>query len=228
MHRFDARWKAAAPCLLIACLLVPAALVAGCSDWEPAVQGTGSVAVTSLPPGAEIYFDQEYRGTTPATITKAPAGDHTLELRKDGYERSARNVTVVNGGTTTIDSVLTKSAATLPVTVKTTATPAGKPGAPQIHVDGYWTLPAGGSMANPVSLLLHTEAFNVGTIDAREVTVHAFFSYEGREICWDEVELGTLNAGGHVVTDTMVSCMLPSGFTAPALVVRYESLEVTP
>jgi KDO2-lipid IV(A) lauroyltransferase len=35
------------------------------------------------------------------------------------------------------------------------------------------------------------------------VTVHAFFSYAGRDACWDEVYLGTLKAGGHVVTETM-------------------------
>lgn len=223
MHRLSPVLRA-----IIPCLLVLAVLVAGCSDWEPAVPGTGSVAVTSSPPGAEIYFDHEYRGTTPATVAQLAAGDHTLELRKDGYEQSARNVTVVTGGTAKIDVVLMKIATTLPVTVRTTTTPVGKSPAPQIHVDGYWTLPPGAGTANPVSLLLHTEAFNVGTTDAREVTVHAFFSYAGRDACWDEVELGTLRAGGHVVTDTMVSCTLPSGFSGPDLVVRYESLEVTP
>jgi hypothetical protein len=112
-----------------------------------------------------------------------------------------------------------------PQTVTITPSP---PGGPQIHVDGYWTYPQGRfTSTNPVPLLVHTEAFNTGPSAAREVTASADFWYQGRMVCWDTVYLGTLAAGGHVSTDTLVSCTLPSSFTDPDLEVRFENVAVT-
>ena len=118
---------------------------------------------------------------------------------------------------------------TLPVTFTTATILEPEKDLPQIHVDGYWAYPEGrSSTTNPVPLIVHAEAFNVGYTDAREVTVSANFYYTSRMICWNTLYLGTLKAGDHVSTDTQVSCSLPSVFSGPDLVVRFENLVVTP
>lgn len=222
MHPLPTAIRTIAPCLLIL-----AVFLAGCEGAPQKAPETGSVQVTSTPPGAEIYFDNEYRGTTPATIASVAAGEHTLEVRERGYERSVRTVTVAKGAVSTIAVVLTKTVTTMPVTIVTTVTPVATKNVPQIHVDGYWTFPPSPATAPPYLLIVHTEGFNVGTADAREVTVIASLSYEGRQVCSDTVYLGTLKAGGHVSTDTMVSCTLPTGFSSPDVTIKFDNVVVT-
>ena len=214
--------------ILVPCILALAIVSSACTGTETPGNTTGSVLVTSSLQGAEIYLDNEYQGTTPATVAQVPAGNHTLEVREPGYERSVQSITVIAGRSVTVSVDLVKISETLPVTVRTTVTPTVKAGVPQFHVDGYWTFSRAAETENPVLLLVHTEAFNVGTTDAREVTVHAMLTYQGRTLCWDEVYLGTLKAGGHIATDTMISCNLPSRMTSSDLVVRYQDVEVTP
>lgn len=222
MHRLPTILRVLAPCLLVLTVFL-----AGCSETESPVFTTGSILVSSTPSGAEIYLDNQYRGTTPATIAGVSAGSHILEVREPGYERWVQAVNVTAEDSEIITIVLTRIPETLPVTVRTTVTQKVKTTAPQIHVNGYWTYPPIAGSENPVPLLVHTEAFNVGTTNAREVMVDAMLSYQGRNLCWDEVYLGTLDAGGHVATDTMISCNLPSQLTSSDLVVRYQNVQVT-
>jgi hypothetical protein len=52
------------------------------SQEEPA----GSIEITSIPAGADIYLDGEETGkVTPFTMANIPAGSHTISVRKDGY-----------------------------------------------------------------------------------------------------------------------------------------------
>lgn len=222
MHRLPAILRVLAPCLLV--LVV---FSAGCSDTESPAFTTGSILVSSTPSGAEIYLDNQYRGTTPATIPQVSAGSHILEVREPGYERWVQAVNITAEDARIVDVALTPIPETLPVTMRTTVTQNVKTTAPQIHVNGYWTYPPAAASENPVPLLVHTEAFNVGTTDAREVTVNAMLSYQGRNLCWDEIYLGTLDGGSHVATDTMISCNLPSQFASSDLVVRYQNVQVT-
>lgn len=211
------------------CLVILGVFLSGCSSTPP-VQETGSLQLTSSPPGADVYLDNEYRGTTPATITAVPAGNHTVEIRGRGYERWSVPVTVIKGRALNISVTLAGIPTTQPVTFATAVSPTAKRDLPQIRVDGYWTYPQGfsGIASTPASLLVHADAFNVGYADAREVTVSANLYYEGRQICWNTVYLGTLTAGGHVSKDTMVTCPVPSGISSPDLVVRFENIIVTP
>ena len=215
---------------LSALVLVVLALFSGCTAPTPlSAPEVGTVQVTSTPPGAGVYLDNEYKGTTPVTIKEVPAGTHTIEVRQDGYERWISPVTFSKGSAGTLSATLVRIPATLPVTFAPATGPAAEADLPQIHVDGYWTYPQGrDGTANPVALLVHTDAFNVGYAGAREVTVSANFYYEGRQICWNTIYLGTLSAGGHVAKDTLVSCTLPSGLSSPDLTVRFENLVVTP
>ena len=77
-------------------LLVFGSVLAGCSSPELS-QETGSLQLTSVPPGAEIYLDNVYHGTTPAAITIIHAGTHTIEMRMSGYEPWSTPVTISKG-----------------------------------------------------------------------------------------------------------------------------------
>jgi hypothetical protein len=213
---------------LMPVLVVLAVFLAGCTAPAPLLE-TGSIQVTSTPSGAGVYLDNEYKGTTPVTLRAVTAGTHTVEVRLDGYERWTTPVSFTKGSAGTLSAIFVSLPVTLPVTFAPTTGPTVRPDLPQIHVDGYWTYPQGrDSTANPVALLVHTDAFNVGNTGAREVTVAANFWYQGRMVCWNTVYLGTLAPGGHVFRDSLVSCTLPSGFTSQDLTVRFENLVVTP
>ena len=63
----------------------------------------GSLFVESTPPGADVYVDGNYQGTSPVTVSAISRGQHQIELHKAGYEvlTSTQNVdtgqgTVVN------------------------------------------------------------------------------------------------------------------------------------
>lgn len=213
------------------CLVVLSVFFTGCDSTPVRPQETGSVRILSSPSGAEIYLDDEYRGTTPATVTAVPAGNHTLEIRESGYDRWSAPVTVKAGSMVNISATLFALPTTaIPVTFATVTIPTLKRSVPEIHIDGYWTYPQGvsSSTAGPVPLIVHTDGFNVGDVDAREVTVSANLYYGGHEICWKTVYLGTLKAGGHVSTDTMVSCPLPSNRNSGDVTIRFENVVVTP
>jgi len=52
---------------------------------------------TSSPSGAEIYLDNQYFGSTPGTIPNVDVGDHTLEIRRAGYQSWSASITVSSG-----------------------------------------------------------------------------------------------------------------------------------
>jgi hypothetical protein len=215
--------------LVILALIGISVLFAGCTTQTPAAMETGSLQVNSLPSGAEIYLDNEYRGTTPASIDALTLGTHIVEVRMAGYERWTSRITLTNSSSSSVLAHLVQVPVTPSVTFATTTSPVAKPGIPQIHVDGYWVYPQGrDSTTNPVFLLVHTEAFNVGSADAREVTVVANFFYETRLVCWNTIYLGTLPAGGHSTKDTMISCSLPQPISNKDLAVQFDDLVVNP
>jgi hypothetical protein len=208
---------------LVLLLVALAILSAGCSSTpaaRPQETGNGTLHASSEPAGAEIWIDNVYRGLTPGAISGIPAGRHTVEFRMDGYDTVTYPVTVTGGGMEGISATLTGTPGARPVTFPVTAVPADA--YPQIHVDGYWLYPQGrSSTTNPVLVSVHTEAFNTGTADAREVTASADFYYQGRLVCWNSVYLGTLAAGGHVSRDNLYSCTLPFPLSEQDLEVRF-------
>jgi len=205
-------------------MLVLSVFLCGCSTLP---EKTGSVKVTSSPSGADVYLDNEYHGTTPATITAVPAGNHTVEIRQSGYETWSTSITVTSAGTLNVSTSLKPSAATTMTTAGTIVPTTTKKGTPEIHVDGYWTYPAIRSYTNPVSLLVHAEGANVGYADARVVTASANMYYNDQQICWTKLYFGTIPAGGHATKDTMISCSLPSGSSDNDLVIKFENVVVS-
>lgn len=61
---------------------------------------TGSVYVTTLPAGADVWLDGVYVGRTPLVIDALAAGRHTLGITKAGWNARQLDVSVEPGQTT--------------------------------------------------------------------------------------------------------------------------------
>ena len=97
---------------LIIAFLVIIVLLSGCT----ALTGgeTATLAFTSSPSGAEVYLDQQYRGTTPCTVSGVEPGGHALEFRLAGYDTWTSAVTVP-AGESQYSAELSSSTGTVPV-----------------------------------------------------------------------------------------------------------------
>jgi hypothetical protein len=76
-------------------ILLCFALISGCLSSQESAKGT--LRVTSSPSGAEIYLDNQFRGSTPVDISSVEQGNHTLEFRYPGYQGWASVISVSSG-----------------------------------------------------------------------------------------------------------------------------------
>jgi len=73
------------------------------------VPATGSLSITTSPPGALVYIDGEMKGVTPATIPGLSAGVHSVQLMMAGYIDLKTTITIEAGTTSEFITGLTKS-----------------------------------------------------------------------------------------------------------------------
>jgi hypothetical protein len=77
---------------------------AGAAAPNVAAAATGSLAIASTPPGADIEIDGAFVGNTPSTVTVAP-GTHQVVVKKKGFTDWNRSLNVT-GGTVSINASL--------------------------------------------------------------------------------------------------------------------------
>jgi len=63
----------------------------------PAAPTTGTLHIDSDVPGAEVFIDRVYVGTTPVTAEGVKPGDHRLNVSAQGFEGIAESVAVTPG-----------------------------------------------------------------------------------------------------------------------------------
>jgi hypothetical protein len=73
------------------------------------VPGTGSVAVSSNPSGAQVFLDNNYAGISPLTIPSVQPGSHTVLIKQSGYADWQATQTVQPGQVTRVDATLSPS-----------------------------------------------------------------------------------------------------------------------
>jgi PEGA domain len=91
-------------------LVITLVLITGCitpvpKDTPADIQTTGSVEVSSTPPGAEVYLDNVFKGTTPVTIIEQ-SGSHIIELRLREHQSWSKSIQIVEGTKVYIDTAL--------------------------------------------------------------------------------------------------------------------------
>ncbi|MDD1693160.1 MAG: PEGA domain-containing protein, partial [Methanoregula sp.] len=67
----------------------------------------GSIFVSSQPSGAEIYFNGDYRGLSPLTISDVWPGSYTIRAEKSGYQDYSTTAYVSSGTQSTVYCPLT-------------------------------------------------------------------------------------------------------------------------
>jgi len=68
----------------------------------------GGLTVSSIPSGADIYIDGNYRGETASTIGGLSPGTHTLSLRKAGYHDASSTISITPGSVSSRSITLQK------------------------------------------------------------------------------------------------------------------------
>jgi hypothetical protein len=63
----------------------------------PAVARTALLSISSLPDKAEVFIDDEYRGTTPLDGLRLDPGTRKIRVRKEGYKDAERSVELRTG-----------------------------------------------------------------------------------------------------------------------------------
>ena len=69
------------------------------AELEATKEITGSLAVITDPPGAEIYIDGNFKGVSPVTIQGLSAGMHTILLTMQEYTDNSTTITITAGQT---------------------------------------------------------------------------------------------------------------------------------
>lgn len=78
----------------------------GPTGANPAAVSTASLAVSSIPTGAEISVDGAFVGSTPSSVPVS-MGNHTISVKKTGYNSWDRTIRV-SGGTVSVAAELTR------------------------------------------------------------------------------------------------------------------------
>jgi len=91
-------------------------IVAGATQYInptlPPLTTTGSLEITTIPPGARVYLDgTDQQKVTPATITNLTAGSHPYKLVLSGYTDATGTATIEAGKTTLLTVTLKKAEA---------------------------------------------------------------------------------------------------------------------
>jgi PKD repeat protein len=69
---------------------------------------TGSLAVITDPPGAEIFVEGDFKGVSPVTIPQLSPGTHTVLLTLKDYANTSLNISITAGHTEKVSSALKK------------------------------------------------------------------------------------------------------------------------
>ena len=80
------------------------------SDVSPqtAPAGAGTVIISSVPDGAEIFVDEKFHGNTPATL-RLPTGSHAIVLKFPGRTDWKRTLEVLKSSKVTLRATLDRS-----------------------------------------------------------------------------------------------------------------------
>ncbi|MFA4877102.1 MAG: PEGA domain-containing protein [Methanoregula sp.] len=84
-------------------LVIIFVFLSGCISERPPDKGT--IQFTSSPSGGQVYLDDQFRGSTPCTVTGIEPGNHSLEIRYAGYD-SWSTVMAVSSGSNNVYAAL--------------------------------------------------------------------------------------------------------------------------
>ena len=84
----------------------------GTRPQETPAGGYGSLTVTTSPAGAQVFIDGAFKGITPATIPGLASGNHTIDLKMNGFQDLTTVITITSGQTAEYSTGLSGNAKT--------------------------------------------------------------------------------------------------------------------
>jgi predicted acylesterase/phospholipase RssA len=81
--------------------------VKGKAEIQKPADEAGTIAVNSVPDGAEVYVDGSFVGNAPATLRLAP-GKHTIGVTAKGYKDWSRELSVLTSSDVKLMATLDK------------------------------------------------------------------------------------------------------------------------
>lgn len=137
----------------------------------------GSLVVTSDPPGARVYLDGVYKGTTTYAYKFDP-GHYVLKLTYPGYQSYETTIALISNEVTSIDVELVKIPTTGTLTVSST------PSGAKVYIDGsykgntpYSDTLSPGTYDIKVTMTGYNDHETTATIVAGEETMLSFWMY---------------------------------------------------
>jgi len=183
----------------------------GASQAVQQPQQPGSMDLSSIPDGASVTVDTEYKGTTPLTLSGLDPGTYNVTFSKFGYERLSTPVSVQSGSASEVNATLVMLAGSLFVNT----TPAGA----RLVIDNT---PAGISPATLTNLQQGNHTLNV-TMDGFVPQLIPVQIVAGQTTGID-VNLAAVPAGIFGGTGTKAAGLLPAtvlGFVVIVLLVAW-------
>ncbi len=71
------------------------------------------LSIVSIPDGARVYVENQFKGETPLELDKISAGSYRIRVEKDGFELMARTIDVANNETVTEEFRMTTNVGSL-------------------------------------------------------------------------------------------------------------------
>lgn len=139
---------------IIACLLIAGIPVAIAADGTTATPGPGSnITIMSLPAGAPVFLNGEYRGVTPVKLGNLSPGEYLVDVGMAGYKNETFTRTLKEGsmleiGITQFEPLSKVSAPTGSGSIAVDSSPGGA----SVALDGK---PVGQTPADHAALILN-------------------------------------------------------------------------
>jgi PKD repeat protein len=103
---------------------------------------SGTLALTTTPPNANVFVDNVFKGVTPLTLSDTPSGYHLVRITLPAYDDYITSATVEPGKTVVVQAELEKSGLnTTPTTLPATPVPV-----PQNGSIAITSVPSGASV----------------------------------------------------------------------------------
>ncbi|MFP6907002.1 MAG: PEGA domain-containing protein [Verrucomicrobiota bacterium] len=131
----------------------------------------GSLRIVTIPDGARVYVNNEFRGEAPIELTDLAPGDYRVRTEVEGYEPDVKTVTVQNGRETIEEFRFIKNSGTLQLST----VPAGV----QVFIDGQSHGDSKARGANTLSEPMRIDLLAQG--EHRLQLVKKGFSYRSRK-----------------------------------------------
>lgn len=121
----------------ITCLLLAGIPAAMAADGTNATSPAGGTIIVTIPRGASVYLNDEFRGIVPVKIENIPPGNYLVNVSKDGYNNDTAPVVLFEGSTREIGFTLEPASAAPAVSTGSGSVAVdSSPGGASVFIDG--------------------------------------------------------------------------------------------